>query len=161
MGWVSYISSNAPFRICLSDRQHAAVRSADHLFCPAALFLIDCPGDLFERDRDHLFEASENLSAQKASVEQMKNNIALEVHGAYLNLKSALEVVIATRQEVDSAEESLKVSTSRYNSGLGTNVDVLDAQVDLTQAWTDHLQALFDVEIAKAKINKAVGKTIL
>lgn len=116
--------------------------------------------DSFGRE-NRVKEASENLSAQRANVEQFKNNIAQEVHGAYLSLKSALDTVIATRQAVDSAEESYKVSTSLYNSGLGTNVDVLDAQVDLTQAWTNHLNALFDVEIARAKINKAAGKKII
>ncbi|MFA4858558.1 MAG: TolC family protein [Candidatus Margulisiibacteriota bacterium] len=116
--------------------------------------------DSFGRE-GRINEAAENLAAQKAQVEQFKNNIALEVHDAYLNLKSALEVVIATQQAVDSAEESLKVSTSRYDSGMGTNVDVLDAQVSLTQSLTDNLNALFNVEIAKAKINQAVGKTML
>jgi outer membrane protein TolC len=106
-------------------------------------------------------EAMENLAAQQFSVEQVKNNIALEVHGAYLNLKSALEIVIATQQEIDSATEGVKVATTRYNAGMGTNVDVLDAQVDLTQALTDHLQALFNVEVAKAKINKSVGKIVI
>jgi outer membrane protein TolC len=106
-------------------------------------------------------EAKENLSAQKANVEQIKNNIALDVHTAYLNLKSALDIVVATKTAVDSAQESYNVSESLYNSGLGTNVDVLDAQVSLTQAWTDHLNALFNVEIAKANINKVVGKKMI
>jgi outer membrane protein TolC len=82
------------------------------------------------------------------------------VHNAYLTLKSALDVVVATQQQVDSAQESYKVATTRYNAGMGTNVDVLDAEVDLTQAWTDHLDALFNVEIAKAAINKVVGKAV-
>ncbi|MCX5749921.1 MAG: TolC family protein [Candidatus Saganbacteria bacterium] len=116
--------------------------------------------DSFARE-NRVKEAFENLAAQKANVDQFKNNIAMEVHGSYLNLKSALDIVIATKQAVDSAEESYQVSNSLYNSGLGTNVDVLDAQVSLTQAWTDHLNALFNVEIAKAKINKAVGKKML
>jgi outer membrane protein TolC len=115
--------------------------------------------DSFGRE-NRVREAAENLSAQKANVEQIKNSIALEVNDAYLNLKSALDTVVATQQAVDSAEESMRVSTARYNSGMGTNVDVLDAQVDLIQARTNHLQALFDVEIAKAKINKAVGKMV-
>lgn len=116
--------------------------------------------DSFGRE-NRVQEAKENLSAQQASVEQFRNNIALEVHSAYLNLKSALDTVVAARQAVDSAEESYQVSNSLYNSGLGTNVDVLDAQVNLTQAWTDQLDALFEVEIAKARINQAVGKKLI
>jgi outer membrane protein TolC len=116
--------------------------------------------DSFGRE-NRVKEASENLEAQKANVQQIVNNIALEVHSAYLSLKSALDTVKATQQAVDSAQESYQVSNSLYNSGLGTNVDVLDAQVYLTQAWTDHLDALFNVEIARAKINKVVGKKVV
>jgi outer membrane protein TolC len=106
-------------------------------------------------------EAAENLEAQRANMQQAKNNIALEVHSTYLSLKNALDVVIASQQQVDSAQESYKVATTRYIAGMGTNVDVLDAQTDLTRAWTEHLDALFDVEIARAQINKVVGKDVL
>ncbi|MFA5839485.1 MAG: TolC family protein [Candidatus Margulisiibacteriota bacterium] len=106
-------------------------------------------------------EASENLSAQQANVQQLKNDIDQEVHDAYLNLKSALDTVDSTKQAVESAEESYKVTTARYNSGMGTNTDVLDSQVDLTQAETAYLQALFEVEIARARINKSVGKAVI
>ena len=116
--------------------------------------------DSFGRE-NRVTEANENLYAQQANIEQIKNNIALEVHDAYLKLKSALDVVGSTQQAVESAQESFKVADSRYNSGLGTNIEVIDAQVDLTKAWTDHLNALFDVEIFKAKINKAVGKKVI
>jgi outer membrane protein TolC len=105
-------------------------------------------------------EAAENLSAQQASVDQVKNNVALEVRDAYFTLNSALDTVVATKSAVDSAQESYTVATSRYNSGVGTNTDVLDSQVDWTQAETNYFQSLFDVEVAKARINKVVGKKV-
>ncbi len=116
--------------------------------------------DSFGRE-NRIREASEALEAQRSDAQQLKNNIALEVHSAYLNLKSAIDTVVAAQQAVDSAQESYKVASSLYRSGLGTNVDVLDAQVDLTGAWTDQLDALFEVEVAKAQINKAVGKKVI
>lgn len=105
-------------------------------------------------------EAAANLDAQKATEEQVKNGIALEVRDAYLNLKSALETIGSAKKAVDSAQEGYKLSNLRYDSGVGTNLEILDAQVALTQAKTNYLQALFDVEIAKAKINKVVGKEV-
>jgi outer membrane protein TolC len=106
-------------------------------------------------------EAASNLAAQKASEEQVRNGIALEVRDAFLSLKSARETIGSTKKAVDSAEEGYKVSSLRFNSGVGTNLEVIDAQVALTQARLNHLQALFDVEIAKARINKVVGKEII
>jgi outer membrane protein TolC len=106
-------------------------------------------------------EAVANLEAQKATEDQVRNGIALEVRDSYLNLKSAIETIGSVKKAVDSAEENYKVSNLRYSSGVGTNLEILDAQVALTQAKTNYLQGLFDVEVAKAKINKVVGKEVL
>jgi TolC family type I secretion outer membrane protein len=110
--------------------------------------------------QNRIREAASNLEAQKATEEQIQNGIALEVRDSYLNLKSSLEMIDSAKKAVDSAEESRKVSSLRYSSGAGTNLEVLDAQVSLTQARINYLQALFNLEIAKAKINKVVGKEV-
>jgi outer membrane protein TolC len=44
---------------------------------------------------------------------------------------------------------------------VGTNVEVLDSQVDLAQAKANYVKSIFDVELAKAKINQVVGKVVL
>ena len=106
-------------------------------------------------------EAAANLDAQRANEEQVKNGIALEVRDAHLSLKATLDTISSTKKAVDSAEESYKVSSTRYQSGVGTNLEVIDAQVALNQARVNNLQSLFNVEIAKAKINKVVGKEVL
>jgi len=110
---------------------------------------------------NRISEASANLDAQRANEEQVKNGIALEVRDAYLSLKATLDTIGSTKKAVDSAQESYNVSSTRYQSGVGTNLEVIDAQVALNQAKVNNLQALFNVEIAKAKINKVVGKEVL
>jgi outer membrane protein len=107
--------------------------------------------------QNRIREASASLDAQKATEEQLRNGIALEVRDAYLSLRSAMETIGSAKKAVDSAEENYKVSTQRYRSGVGTNIEELDAQVLLTQARINYLQTVFDVEVAKAKINKIVG----
>ena len=111
--------------------------------------------------QNRIREAAANLDAQKANEEQVKNGIALEVRDAYLTLKSAVETIGSAKKAVESAEENHKVSSLRFSSGVGTNLEVLDAQVSLTQARVNYLQSLFDVEIAKAKLNKVIGKVII
>jgi outer membrane protein TolC len=106
-------------------------------------------------------EAAANLSAQYATEDQLKNNIALEVRDAFLNLRCALDTIGSSQKAVDSAIESYKVSDMRFASGAGTNLEVIDAQTSLNSARFDLLQALFDVEIAKAKVNKVVGKEVI
>ena len=106
-------------------------------------------------------EAEANLDAQQASEEQIKNGITLQVRDAYLSLTSSLDTINSAKKAVESAEENEKVSSLRFASGVGTNIEVLDAQVSLTQARTNYLQSLFDVEIAKAKLNKVVGWEVI
>ncbi|KAF0133731.1 MAG: tolC [Candidatus Saganbacteria bacterium] len=111
--------------------------------------------------QNRIREAAANVEAQKAAEEQVKNGIELEVRDAYFSLKSAIETISSAKKAVESAEENYKVSDTRFNSGVGTNLEVIDAQVALTQAKINYLQALFDVEIGKARINKVVGKEII
>ena len=107
--------------------------------------------------QNRIREADANLDAQKANEDQVKNGIALEVRDAFLTLNSALETIDSSKKAVESAAENHKVSSLRYTSGVGTNLEVLDAQVQLTQAKINFLQSLFDIEIAKAKLNQVVG----
>lgn len=111
--------------------------------------------------QNRIREATANLDAQKATEEQVKNGIALEVREAYLSLKSSMDTLGSTQKAVVSSEENQKVATQRYNSGVGTNIEVLDSQVALTQSRINYLQARFDLETAKAKINKVIGKEIM
>jgi len=105
-------------------------------------------------------EAAANLEAQQATEEQVKNGIALEVRQAYLQLKTAVETIGSAKKAVNYAEENHKVSSLRFNSGVGTNLEEIDAQVALIQAKTNYFKAVFDLAVAKAKINYTVGKEV-
>ncbi|OGC33141.1 hypothetical protein A2311_01015 [candidate division WOR-1 bacterium RIFOXYB2_FULL_48_7] len=107
--------------------------------------------------QNKISEAQANLEAIKAEEEKVRAGIALEVRDAYLTIKSAQEIIDSTLKAVQSAQESYKVSSLRFSSGVATNLEVIDAQVALTQAKVNHLQALYDLEIAKAKLNKTIG----
>jgi len=106
-------------------------------------------------------EAAANLDSQKAAKEQVRNGVALEVRDVCFTLKSAAETIASAKKAVSSAEENQKVSSLRFMSGAGTNLEVLDAQVSLTQARINYLQSLFDLETARAKLNKVVGKEVV
>jgi outer membrane protein TolC len=56
---------------------------------------------------------------------------------------------------VAQAEEGLKIANLRYESGIGTQLEVLAAQAALSQARTSTVQALFLFRQAKAGLQKA------
>lgn len=106
-------------------------------------------------------EAYENLEAQNANETFIKNNIALEIKNAYLDLKTAQDTISSAKKALDLAEENYKVASLRYSAQVATNLEVIDAEVALTQARINNLNAQFDIQTAKAKLNKLAGKDIL
>lgn len=94
----------------------------------------------------------------KIQVEQAKQNIALEVRQAYLNIQEATEALETAKKTVAQAKEGLKIAEVRYKAGMGTSVERLDAQLALTQAETSHVQALYNYNLAKAQLQKALGE---
>ena len=105
-------------------------------------------------------ENKAKLEAQKANEISVKRAIALEVKDANFAVQSAKENLEGTQKAQELAEENFEIAELRYDSGVGTNLEVIDAQVALTQARTDHLQSQHDLQIAKARVNKVVGRKI-
>ena len=96
------------------------------------------------------------LKAQEAA-EYTKDNIQLEVHQAYLNLLAAEKNIKTTNVAVNQASEDYNIAQVRYSAGVGTNIDVMDASVALTTAKTNYIKALYDYNVSKAQLDKAMG----
>jgi outer membrane protein TolC len=105
-------------------------------------------------------EAESNLNAIKANEESTRNGVILEVKDACLNLGSSLDEISSAKKAVDLADENYKISKEKYRSGIGSNLEMIDAQTALVQARTDLYQAQFDYQINKAKVNQVIGKDI-
>ncbi|MFA4858239.1 MAG: TolC family protein [Candidatus Margulisiibacteriota bacterium] len=105
-------------------------------------------------------EAGGRLDAEIASEENVRRNLALSVKDANFIVKSAKEDMVYTAKAVELAEENYKIADLRYNSGAGNNLEVLDAQVSLTRARTDNVDAQNILQLAKAKLNQVLGREI-
>lgn len=90
----------------------------------------------------------------------LQKNIAIDVKNACSALNSAVNEVRSAQKALELADENYKIAELRYSSGVGTNVEVMDAKTMYTSAKLDLLQAEFDYELAKAAVNKAVGKEV-
>ena len=103
-------------------------------------------------------QAKATLEKIKATERFLAKQITLQVQKAYLSLKEAESRVSVTAKSVEQGKESLRIVEGSYKLGTGISRDVIDAQVALTQAQTNYLQALIDVQLAKADLERAVGK---
>ncbi|MCD6169541.1 MAG: TolC family protein [Candidatus Latescibacteria bacterium] len=102
-------------------------------------------------------QAQHRLRQAEEGFEQLKDGIILEVTQSYLALHEAAEKVTVSEENVAQAQENYRVTEERFKQGMATNTDVIDANTLLTQAKMDHIQALADYNIARARLKKAIG----
>lgn len=97
------------------------------------------------------------VAKAEAAAENTRQSGDLEVRTAYLNLKAAEKSINTTQVAVDKAQEDYKIAQVRYAAGVGTNLDVMDAEEKLAQAQTNYYTALYNYNSSKAALDKAMG----
>ena len=88
----------------------------------------------------------------------MKNIIKMEVTQAQLNLRSAESRLAVAQRRVAESEEDYRITRRRYDERVGTTLDMLDARLALINSRTELIDALYDIEIAKANLAYAMGE---
>ncbi|HNY13439.1 MAG TPA: TolC family protein [Candidatus Wallbacteria bacterium] len=101
--------------------------------------------------------AHENIGQKTIRFEQILENVKLEVKIAHQELIQADELIVASEKNVEQAREALSIAQVSYDNGLNTNLEIMDAQLALTQAKTNYYQSLHDYMVAYAKLEKAMG----
>jgi outer membrane protein TolC len=81
----------------------------------------------------------------------------VQVRRAYSSWQEATELVEASRRVVEQAEEAVRLANARYSAGTGTQLDVLQAQVELTTARSNQVQAYYNYNVAIATVRQAMG----
>ena len=96
----------------------------------------------------------------KLAEQQLLDNIKLEVEQAYDNFIQAGKALEAQTETITSAEEGKRIADLRYESGIGTQLEVLSVQTALTLARTQYIQTVHAYRLAKAALKKATGYNI-
>lgn len=91
---------------------------------------------------------------------QLKNNITLEVKSDYLNMLVSEKNINTAVKAIEQAEENLRLNEERYKYQVATAFDVLDAVTLLAQARTNYYGALSDFNIAKAMLERSMGRMV-
>jgi outer membrane protein TolC len=102
-------------------------------------------------------EAAASLASAQSSQEITAQNIVLEVQQSFVDLVSAHERVRTSQVLLTQARENLALAEGRYQVGVGPLIDVTDAELALTQAESENIQAIVDVRLSDARLQKAMG----
>lgn len=97
------------------------------------------------------------VAKAKNLLNEIKDNINLEVKNSYLYLRDTEKYIHVARTAIVQAEENFRMNEERYKQQVATSTNLLDAQTLLTQARADYFNALSEYNIAKARIERAMG----
>jgi outer membrane protein TolC len=101
------------------------------------------------------------LEESKITLDDAGRQVELEVQQQDSNLKQSAELVKATEESVGQAEEALRLASARLSAGAGTQLEVLDSRVQVTQAQSNRLQALYNYSAALAEFDRVTATEVV
>jgi outer membrane protein len=105
-------------------------------------------------------QATAILRQSQITYDDAVRQVELEVQQADSNVKQSAELVKATDQSVGQAEEALRLASARLSAGAGTQLEVLDSRVQVTQAQSNRLQALYNYNTALSEFDRVTAAEV-
>lgn len=103
-------------------------------------------------------EAEANLDAIDAQLAALRQQARLELEQARLAVRAAKAAIGAAAEALVNARERLRLAEGRYQTGAGSIIELGDAQVALTSAGAQKVQADYTLATARAQLLKALGR---
>ena len=107
-----------------------------------------------------LKQARSILEQSKITLDDDVRQVELEVQQAYSNLIQGRELIQSQEKNVEQANEALRLASARLGAGAGTQLEVLDARVQLTTAQSTQLQALYTYNAAVAEFDRVTATEV-
>ena len=103
-------------------------------------------------------EAEAHEAALDSRLESQRQQVALEARTAYLRLQKALALIRAVQAQAEYARQAVRLAQARYGERLGTLVELNQAGAGLAEAETREVTQIYDIKIAEAELQFAVGR---
>ena len=103
-------------------------------------------------------ESKANLDGARARLKASELDIIQNVEQAEISAEESQERIQAAQAAVASAEENFRLAQGRFDAGVGTILEITDAQLALTQSQNTEAQALSDFRIALYRLDRALGR---
>ena len=110
------------------------------------------------------FAKSARIQKNRYQISQLENqrfylndNFKNEIFSAKANLKNDLNILDVQLENLELAKEVFEIARIKYQEGVGSNLEVIDADGALTEAEINYLAALYDGLISKVDLEKALG----
>ena len=91
--------------------------------------------------------------------EELKANIRAEIEVRVLNFRESQKRIEVQSKTISVAERSYSISRLRFKEGIGSRLELTDAELQLNKAKTNYLQAVYDCLVATTQLDKALGRS--
>ncbi len=105
-------------------------------------------------------QAKLNLVKTSNSLQGLQMAIEFEAKSASVNYQNALASMETQKKNMALAQSIYDVSEKKYQQGLGSNVEMLNAQTSLAESQTNYFNAIYDMLVAKLDYMKATGALV-
>ncbi|MEP1033270.1 TolC family protein [Ekhidna sp.] len=110
------------------------------------------------------FLKSNKIQQNKLQVKQIENqmsyvkkSIDLEIEQSQISLNSQIETLEVQKQNMELAQEVYDISKIKYQEGVGSNIEVINADTSLKESQTNYLNSLFQAITSQIELKKALG----
>lgn len=110
--------------------------------------------------RSRTQQADAGRAQSRILLEQTQRSVRAEVESAWYDLKAAEESYLAQQDNVRQAQRAIEIAQVSFENGMITGVELMDSQLALTVARQNQDQALYDYQVALARIERAVGRPL-
>ena len=93
----------------------------------------------------------------KLTIKQAKDLASLDVEEKYYSFKEVLKSLNSLKQAMEESKESMRISSLMYGNGMGTQLDVLNAQLLYTRSSAEYLQGIYNFNISQLQLLNSVG----
>ena len=101
-----------------------------------------------------------NLMKIENSFTSLGQAIDLEVKQAATNYLNAIKTLESQRENSALAERVARVTKIKFEQGVGSNLEVIDAESALKESQTNYYNALYDALVARVDLDRAYGKLV-
>jgi outer membrane protein TolC len=111
--------------------------------------------------RGEIAEAESNLRALREDAVHMANAVSLEVEEAFVALQATADEIRLFEEEIlTQSEEAYRMYQFSYEQGEGGGMELIQARRTLNDARTSYADALFNYDVARASVEKSVGRRL-
>jgi len=107
--------------------------------------------------RNQMRESQVNVQKAQNDLYNAKNALSLQASSAQISLTNSIESLNNQKRSRELAEEVLRVAKIKYQQGVGSSIEVTQAETDLESADNQYIQALYTTLVSKVDLEMALG----